>query len=448
MTTQTILRNLDDGLVLRRATAADTEALVDFNARVHSDVDWETPDPHVGAWVRDLMTGPHPTFNVDDFLIVEETSTSRIVSSTNLIPQTWSYGGVTFGVGRPELVGTHPDYRRRGLVRAQFEVLHRWSAERGHKLQAITGIPWYYRQFGYEMALSLHGSYSGPLANLPALKEDQDEPFVVRAATQGDLAFIAEVYERGQRRYPVSCVRDAALWQYTLDGQSTDNVQARELRIIEDTTGKPVGFLAHPAQRWGTSFYLTTYELVQGISWWAVTPSVLRYLKRAGADSRPYLPSEQDQAFERLALSLGEGHPAYAFVDHWLPKVRHPYAWYIRVPDVIGFLRMIAPVLASRLASSPMVGHTGALNLNFYRSGVKLTFASGEITAIESWTPGDGGTLCRARFPDLTFLQLLFGYRSISDLDYAFADCYANHEAQLLLDVLFPKQASDVWPIS
>ena len=34
-------------------------------------------------------------------------------------------------VGRPEAVGTRPEYRRRGLVRAQFEVIHAWSAERG-----------------------------------------------------------------------------------------------------------------------------------------------------------------------------------------------------------------------------------------------------------------------------------------------------------------------------
>lgn len=449
MRAKTIIRDLGDGLELRRATAADTDALADFNARVHSDVDWETPDVHVGAWVRDLMSGSHPTVSVGDFLVVEETVTSRIVSSTNLIPQVWSYGDVTFGVGRPELVGTHPDYRRRGLVRAQFEVLHRWSAERGHKAQAITGIPWYYRQFGYEMALNLHGSYSGPLANVPPLKDDEGkEPFTVRPATPDDLAFIAQVYERGQQRYPVSCVRDATLWRYELGGQSAENVQARDLHVIEAASGEPVGFLAHPAQRWGTSFYLTAYELVDGVSWWAVTPPVLRYLKRAGGVRRPYLPSEQDRAFERIAFSLGEGHPAYAFIDRWLPKCQEPYTWYIRVPDVVDFLQTIAPVLASRLAASPMVGHTGDLTLDFYRSGVKFTFASGEIAAIEPWTSADGGTSCKARFPHLTFLQLLFGYRSMSDLDYAFADCYANHEAQLLLNVLFPKQISDVWPIS
>ena len=76
----------------------------------------------------------------------------------NLISQTWTYDGIPFGVGRPELVGTQPEYRKRGLVRAQFEVIHAFSAERGEMVQAITGIPFYYRQFGYEMAMGLGGA--------------------------------------------------------------------------------------------------------------------------------------------------------------------------------------------------------------------------------------------------------------------------------------------------
>ena len=87
--------------------------------------------------------------------------TGQIVSALCLIPQTWTYDRIVFGVGRPELVATDPRYRRRGLVRAQMDVVHEWSRERGHLVQAITGIPWYYRQFGYEMALALAGGRAG-----------------------------------------------------------------------------------------------------------------------------------------------------------------------------------------------------------------------------------------------------------------------------------------------
>ena len=119
----------------------------------------------VAAWTRDLLSGSHPTFGSDDFTIVEEAATGRIVSAMNLISQNWTYAGIPFGVGRPELVGTEPEYRKRGLVRARLKVIHALSAERGEMVQAITGIPNFYRQFGYEMAMSLGGGRQGNAAN-------------------------------------------------------------------------------------------------------------------------------------------------------------------------------------------------------------------------------------------------------------------------------------------
>ena len=50
--------------------------------------------------------------------------------------------------------------------------------------------------------------------------------------------------------------------------------------------------------------------------------------------------------------------------------------------------------------------------------------------------------------PGLTFLQLLFGFRSVEDLEYAFPDCImSSQEARDLLNILFPKRASWVWGI-
>jgi hypothetical protein len=53
-----------------------------------------------------------------------------------------------------------------------------------------------------------------------------------------------------------------------------------------------------------------------------------------------------------------------------------------------------------------------------------------------------------ASFPNLTFVQLLFGYRSLDELRYAFPDCIVRTEdAGVLLRILFPQQPSNVWPL-
>jgi RimJ/RimL family protein N-acetyltransferase len=126
-----VLQDLGDGLVLRRATREDADALAAFNAEIHRWPESTESNPSMGAWTRDLLRGDHPTVDPGDFTVVEDRRSDRIVSTLGLISQTWTYDGIPFGVGQPELVGTHPDYRRRGLVRAQLAWVHRWSAERG-----------------------------------------------------------------------------------------------------------------------------------------------------------------------------------------------------------------------------------------------------------------------------------------------------------------------------
>jgi hypothetical protein len=144
----------------------------------------------------------------------------------------------------------------------------------------------------------------------------------------------------------------------------------------------------------------------------------------------------------------GSEHPAYEAGADGLPQGWPPYAWYLRLPDLPGFLRRVAPVLEQRLARSIAAGHSGELKLSFYRGGLRLVLADGRLTAIEPWQPSteDGGN---AAFPELTFLQLLFGHRSLDELRQAFPDCrIQGDEARGLLNALFPKQASNVWPIS
>jgi hypothetical protein len=442
--TLTLPRDLGDGLILRRSTPADADALAEFNKLIHREPGVTEPDETVAAWTRDLLTRAHPTFNVDDFTIVEDTRTGKIVSSLNTISQTWAYAGIPFGVGRPELVGTLPEYRKRGLVRAQFDVIHAWSADRGEWVQAITGIPYYYRQFGYEMALALGDGRSGALSAVPKLKDGEVEPYRVRPATDADLSFIVALDCAANARWLVSCVRDEAQWRYELFGKSDNNVNRLVWNIITAADGEPVGMVGHAWRNHDASLGVGYIEVKTGVSWLAAAPSLLRFLH---ATAQAYAQQDGKPA-DRLNFWLAQEHPFFVAAQDALPAIRRPYAWYLRVADVPGFLRHIAPALEERLARSIAVGHTGDLKLSFYRTGLRLVFAAGRITDIAPWQPthDDGGG---AAFPGLTFLQLLFGYRSLAELRAAFPDCWAEGDTpRALLGILFPKQPSDFWAVA
>jgi hypothetical protein len=444
MTKETI-RELGDGLILRQATAEDTERLVDFNGNLHREEGAEGPEESIAAWTRDLMSGALPTAGPEDFVIVEDTKTGEIVSTLCTLSQTWSYDGIPFGVGRPELVGTLPDYRHRGLIRAQFEVIHDWSAERGEMVQAITGIPYFYRQFGYEMAMTLGGARLGYKPQVPKLKDGEEEPYHLRPAGEADLPFIAETYEQGTKRYPVVCIRDLALWRYELDGRSELNDDRRHLCIVETTGGEPLGFFTHSALMFKNRVGIYVYELKPGVSWLAVTPAVVRYLWARGEELAAKDPKQEMESF---VFWLGAEHPVYKLLGKDLPNEFKPYAWFLRVADLPGFFRHVAPALERRLAESLLVNHSGKIKISFYRSGLRLALEQGRLAEIEPWQPEnaeDGD----AAFPDLTFLQLLFGYRSLEELSHAFTDCWtSNNEARALLEALFPKRPSDLWPIA
>jgi hypothetical protein len=106
----------------------------------------------------------------------------------------------------------------------------------------------------------------------------------------------------------------------------------------------------------------------------------------------------------------------------------------------------IAPALARRLATSVVAGYSGTVRLSLYTEHFALSFSDGSLVDVRPFTAeriDDGDAL----FPELTFLQLLFGYRSLASLRHAFADCIVRKEEHaILLDALFPERPSQPLP--
>lgn len=432
-------RVIGDGLIIRRSTPADADQLAEFNSRIHGQ---DKPEPGIGVWTRDLLSGNHPTFGTDDFLIVENTVTGKIVSSVNLISQIWAYAGIPFNVGRPELVGTEVEYRRRGLVRLQMETLHSWSAERGEIVQAITGIPEYYRQFGYEMTIPLDsGMYVNYGQNKP-LPEGETEKYFLRPACVEDIPLISECYEVVEKRNVVTCLRSEEYWKYELTGKSADSVDRTEVFVIEDSDRQPIGVVGIRVELWtADAICISFYGLRPGHSYLMVTPAVLRFLWEQGQKRM-----HAGKTCTRIALPFGDRHPIFSVLDSRLVSPITPYTYYMRVADLPGFIRLITPVLEQRLADSPCSGHSGVLKISFYKDGLILKLEKGRIVEVskyapEDWMDGD------AFFPGLTFLQLLFQSRSLADLRESFTDCLFNNTGSALLTAMFPCSPSAVWSI-
>ena len=431
---------LDEGLVMRGATPDDVDRLAEYNAEMHAEPD-EYPGPAfwIAEWTRDLLTKPHPTMSLDDVIIVEDSKAGQIVSSCVYFQQTWSYCGIPVPFGRPEIVSTHPDYRNRGLIRRQFELMHRWGDERGHLVQGITGIPYYYRQFGYEMALEIPVGRTAALSQLPAWKEGDERSVLLRKAERSDVSLIHQLYQSSKQRSLFTPDASEAEIEYQLFDRNGRSALSYSPWIIEDGQKQAVGFMVlkaiFPLQ------FATVYALnfTDASMHRALGQPFLKSLRELLEN----LHKGDEKPVTRVTFQLFEAHPSLPFLGSGFAAAGRPYAWYVRTPDLPELLRQVAPKLEERLAGTQFEGLTDNKILSFYRSGLGLEFEQGKLVTVAKVNFPERRDSA-ARLPDLTFLQLVFGRMSMGELADAMPDARArSQEDELLIDTLFPKMSSD-----
>ena len=403
---------LGDGLVLRTVRDEhDVERYVALSRAVVSETEG-------GLAERVLRHRPGQTW--DDFVLVEDTRTGEVVSTTCLMPWRVRYEDVVLDTAMLEMVVTHRDYRRRGLVRRQMRRFHQMVDERGFDLSIIQGIPYYYRQYGYAYALDHQPVDALPARRIPDPPE-QASAYRLRAATIDDVPLLAGLLRDASAGYRVCVLRDEGYWQYLL--QHTQH----PARVVENhATGERVGFVT-VFNRGDGLLEVTESALASHDA----AVAVLRLLKAESAAEIRLVGSEA-AALIRAARSFGSA-PAPT------------YQWLLRIVDLRRFLAKIGPVLERRLAVSDCAGLTADVCINLYREACVLRFDSGRLVEVAS--PGfvdaslgaDGGDLC---IPPEAFVRLVFGYRSLDELCDAWPDIVVRPSRRRVLDVLFPRLAS------
>lgn len=400
---------LPNGLILRTArNEGDIERLAQFNGVIHS--------PDLIPLVHGLATH-YPGMEYADWAYVEDKTTGDVVSSLCLIPWTLRYGHVDLSVAEMGLVGTLEAYRRRGLVRIQVDYFKRRMAERGALLSLIQGIPYYYRQFGYEYALPLEGGLRLTGRELPDLAIPD---FSFRRAALDDLPILQRLYDEAAADVEISVVRGEVHWHYLLQyPQSTERIP--ELWLVLDAGMEVAGYFMLPEHHFGEE--LTIGE-VSRLSYDAAL-AVLRRCREIAAERklpgiRLNLPA--NSALSRLARAVG-AHDMGA------------YAWQIHVADFAALLRAIAPVLEDRLAASPFAGMSRDVQIAFFRNSVILHFVDGKVVEVVSGGPTQGAI----NFPPLTIVPLIFGQRTIEQLRAVYPDINVNGVWRLLVETLFPQ---------
>ncbi|MCX6649729.1 MAG: GNAT family N-acetyltransferase [Candidatus Bathyarchaeota archaeon] len=341
-----------------------------------------------------------------------------MVATLNLIPMTWSLGGITLKVAEMGVVGTHPEYRHRGLQRQLNVEFDRRVGEGGYHLAAIEGIPYFYRQFGYEYSVPLDEWAAIPLDKLPTGDVSGISPL-----KPNEISRAMSLLEATQRKHLVHCIRSREEWE-TQEKSGIVGEHPSKTYAVRNK-GKIIAYFRASVE----DKTVLLHEITETDK--ATSVIVAAFLRRLGEENgASELVSRESyvEPFDEYLFSLGTSK-------------RRPYGWQMKVVDPYRVLERIAPLFEERIRNSPLKGYSGTVPLNLYGVTVTLTFQNGAVTGVEQ-SPSEqkGDILVNPR----VFPKMLLGYRSLDELEAEYPDVRIKPEYRPIIDILFPKGSSHI----
>ena len=372
----------------------------------------------VDKLVRKLIDN-YPAMTFKDFFVIKHQN--RFVATINLIPVTWSVGDIPIKVAQMGNVATLPEYRRQGLVRRLVTEYHREVAKQGYDLSVLEGIPYFYRQFGYEYAVPLLEETRVRLGQIP----DYDSGYVVQPFADGDLPRAMELLEISQRKFYVHTVRDKQVWKIQHETHIASDPEPFEAFTVE-ADGEMVAYFRMRENLNDKELMVTEVTDVDQ----QCVQAMLRFLKERGLKSR----------LETLVACVSYEEP---FIHHVVAiggtRRLPPYAWQVRITDFVRIFEKLKPLLEERLAESTYCHLTETLSFNFRRFTVKMSVENGQITNIQKLETNERSPI---GLNPTVFVKLLLGDRSREELEMTYPDVRIDISHKHLLDILFPKKPS------
>ena len=373
----------------------------------------------VDTLVKKLITH-HPTMTLKDFFVIKHHG--KIIASLNLIPVKWSIGGVPLKVAEMGCVATLAEYRHRGLQRRLVKEFHMQATEQEYDLCAIEGIPFFYRQFGYEYAIPLNEETRIRLDQIP----DYESKLDIRPFTEKDIPKAMQLLTQSQRKFYIHTVRDEEIWKMQQQTGLTSENKFDSFAVEKDgnmlayvrISDKPENKELVLREAADTDYY--------------TGKAILKFLKDTG----------KQRGFETFIANISYLEPlSEQLVTLGAIQRIPPYAWQIRIIDYVKIFKKMKTLFEKRLATSPYCHLTEKLNFNFRRYTAEVSVEDGAITNIQRLESSEDRII---GLNPLVFTQLLLGHRNRNELEMIYPDFGISQSHKHLIDVLFPKLPSHI----
>lgn len=427
--------DLGEGFLVKWATEQEAVAygvLVDMVFR-HSA---EQPARDLNAQAIAEWAHGHPTTDHTDIAVVVDAD-DTVVAGAILLRQSMDYSGVQLGVGRPEMVVCLPEHRNKGFIRQIFRLLHAKSHARGDHLQAITGIPYFYRQLGYSYAIAFDGQTIVPFSAVQT-PDVHGGRYVFRKAQSEEYQSFVALYDADRLGRGLLCTTpfERSYYQH-LTSVSTQAFVIDPFFFVDTTDNRIIGYALLHRTQYGAHLAVLGAGLQRDVSWQQVLPGFMAALDAHRTSVR--MTHATIHTLTHINFILDDRHPILQQLRFgYTPETVPAYAWYIRVDDYERFFMAIQPIIEARLRRSSMRGYTGTVTIALYGSAFRLHWDAGSLITVEPAQLPIMGTGADAGYPADTFAMQVFGRKSYREIKQWHHEAWASHSAEQLLGILFP----------
>ncbi len=411
---------------------AETDVQITEVVQFHTDIFGES----YGKFLRRLIDN-HPGFRNRMSPFIRDLDSGKIISSVVAFPSDWSYDGIIIRNLEMVFVGTAEAYRNRGLFNVLYRYLDRLIKEGDYDLSSVQGIPYFYRKYGYDLIIpNLYPCpINLPIGNIPVFKSESEPEFMgiaIRSAEYSDLDSLMTLLQETNQKSLVAAVRSRELWKIQ-ERLKMDISWSFETFVLEND-GIIDGYfrLLEYGGMGQTDSLVVTESSIRSYDSTMRTLYFIKSLAEEKAVRTLRVPGHLSSKLGKLALDYGGTH-------------RLVWKHQIRVPDLTGFLNKIRPVLEQRLKRTMFENLTKEIFLNTYRSCHRLNFVKGSLDTIEDIGPQPPNTYIQLRLPPDSFIRLMFGDYSLSELEKQNLEIIIGRGYRELFETLFPTGESFIY---
>jgi predicted acetyltransferase len=316
-------------------------------------------------------------------------------------------------------VNTLEEQRMKGYSRRVLEHSVDFMIEHDYDISMLYGIPDYYSKWGYASTLSDY-KITVPLRNAKRAREGLH----ARPMTKEDAGQVLDLYEltNEQRTGPVK--RDRKTW-FKFKRGSDWRILA-DGTVFEDESSKIVAYYA--ADRWPRVMRITEVGAREPL----FCENILKHASEVAEQKQaPEIEvfAPLDHPFANLCKRMG----CTATLDYYYNQMGMG-----RIMDIVSTFERLRPELSRRLGSAELSDYPSRLSIRTGIGSITLELSDSGMSFSEK------ASADWMELPQWTLMQLILGYRSVSD---AMADPTVKTEGNIreILETLFPTGYPYIW---